>query len=241
MGTAHSAKVYRRAHWYVLAIAIPTLAGFVPTYVALFGRMQPAHHLHFWTAFLWLALLFSQSLLITRGKLSLHRTMGILGVGLFTAFYISSMYVSWYSAGDAAARGVPRQQLLWVDSLAVNLALVAVVLAIIWRKSVNLHQRLMLATLFAVIVPGIGRSVSVFIVAPAGLPGVANPLIDFGGMLLGALIWAGADRFRNPVTLGVLASIVVLIVSTFTLGASEWWRDALAAYGNSQELYTPFR
>ena len=241
MGTAHSANAYRHAHWYVLAIAIPTLAGFIPTYVGLFGRMQLAHHLHFWTAFFWVALLFVQPLFVTRGNLPLHRTLGILGVSVFTAFYSTSMYISWYAGGDAAAQGVPRQLLLWVDTLAINLALLAVVLAVIWRRSVGVHQRLMLATLFAVIAPGVGRSVSAFLLAPAGLPGIAFPFIVFGGMLLAAVAWAWSDRFKHPVTLGVLGAVVLLILSMFTLGASEWWARALSTYGNPAELYTPLR
>ncbi|MEO0423026.1 MAG: hypothetical protein AAF184_11855 [Pseudomonadota bacterium] len=241
MSVAYPAPVYRRAHWYVLAVAIPTLAGFLPTYFGLFPRMQLAHHVHFWAATLWLVLLFAQPMLIARGNLSLHRTMGMVGIGVVIVFYATSMYVAWYSAGDAAAKGLPQQLLHWVDILAVNFALIAVVLAVVWRKTVAVHQRLMLATLFAGIVPGVGRALGQFVLAPAGLPGAVFPIVIFGGMILAALAWAWADRFKHPVTLGVLATVLVLSVSTFTIGASEWWREVLATFGIPQELYTPFR
>ena len=94
----------------------------MPTYAGLFDRMHLGHHLHFWTAFGWIALLFFQPFWIRAGKLSFHRTLGILGVGLFTAFYATSMYVAWCSAGDAAVRLAPRQWLPRVDILAVNFA-----------------------------------------------------------------------------------------------------------------------
>lgn len=233
--------MYRHAHWYVLVIAVASLAGFVPTYVQMLERMHLAHHLHFWLSAAWLALLCYQAWLASRMRLSRHRTLGILGVGIFVGFYASSMYVTWYSGGFAGEQGMPLSLLLWFDTLALQFALLTVVLAIIHRSDVGTHQRLMVATALVVVVPGFGRTVGAFLLAPMGLPGFLFPIIVFGTLLLGTSAWAWVDRFRSPVTLSVLGVTLLLVVSTLAIGGSDWWRDVLRKHGNPVQNYESFR
>ena len=56
-----------------------------------FSENTWAVHVHYWIATAWYLFLISQPWLYARGRMSAHRTLGILGVGLAGAFAFTSI------------------------------------------------------------------------------------------------------------------------------------------------------
>lgn len=147
-------KSYLAEFALVLATMIVAVLGFWAIYAGPEADPQPRHHLHLITTFAWMALLFVQLVLLSRGKSIHHRRIGqavvlaappLLGsVALLT---VGSAYRGWTSGeGD----------FLIVQNILGTFWLGAfVALAFVFRKRRALHGAFLLSTLLLFLGPAL--------------------------------------------------------------------------------------
>lgn len=151
--------------------------GFWPRYFADLTQPRPAIHWHAALAYLWVAVLVCQALLVGRGMLRWHRFIGWAALGLAAALV-------WTSLG--VARAFARAGPLDADRLQ-NLALpvggllvfaVAVAMAIRHRRNRDLHARWMAVTALGLAGAALHRVFLFYI------PGFGTPMWAGHGCLL---------------------------------------------------------
>jgi hypothetical protein len=140
------------------------LIGFAPTYFLrswFNGPALPARTLVHGILFTgWFVLFLTQSLLVARGRLRLHRRLGVVGACLAACMIGSGLMILYHgvlefqAAGGSVARA---GQFLWG-----NLALLTafggfVVAAIALRRNPEAHKRLILLASLAMIPQSLGR------------------------------------------------------------------------------------
>ncbi len=175
-----------------LALAV-TLAGFFKTFILPSARgtfSAPAViYVHGSLLFLWAALLVTQSVLIRVRKPRLHRRLGFLSLFLIPAVVISTMAAGVFVMKRDLSLGGGQTA---VSSLIGNFTtpIIFAILAaagIAYRRRVEIHKRLMLLAMIAIIWPAFFRFRHYF-------PAVANPEFVFGfvlpnSMVLAAILW----------------------------------------------------
>lgn len=150
--------------WMACLLLILNLIGFAPTYFlrSWFGgpALHARTHLHGVLFTGWFVLFVIQSLLVARGRLRLHRRLGVIGACLAACMVVSGLVILYYGvlefqeAGGSIARA---GQFLWG-----NLALLTafggfVVAAITLRRHAEAHKRLILLASLAMILQSLGR------------------------------------------------------------------------------------
>jgi hypothetical protein len=218
-----------------IAIAI-AIAGFAPAAVSTTSRRAPltwaliSHGAIFGA---WLLLFLTQTILITKRKLALHRRLGYLG-----AFLALLMVVSGYITAIAMARrgydlsgdlirgkGNPLELLVFQlgDILSFT---VLVGLAIWYRTNSAIHKRLMLLATLASLMPAalthiIGHSP---VLREITAPIILIPL--FMLLFAGALHERLSQGSVHPVSLWVaLALFVWANLRAAVIGPSDAWRN----------------
>jgi len=143
--------------WFLAAFAA-IVAGFWPTFYGDPRSNDVWHTIHgvAWT--LWLTLLVTQSLLIGRKSRTLHGQLGWLSLALFTALFATSCYMVWLElTGIEPFPAILRQQLVFLDITFLALFLAIYVSGIIFRRTPELHARLMGSTILIGLGPALVR------------------------------------------------------------------------------------
>lgn len=122
------------------------------------GKVPPFMHAHGIIMVAWLGLFVTQNLLVQRGSIAVHRTLGWAGVALAAAVVVSG----GYTVHQALALGMvpPFFSNAFFYALVVSgLAgfLLLVLLAILQRRDTQAHRRLMLGSLILITEPAFGR------------------------------------------------------------------------------------
>lgn len=193
--------------WAVVAIGFgPGLADH------LAGRLPPPPlilHVHAVAFFGWLALFTTQTVLIGRQRVGLHRQLGLFGAGLA----VLMVYL-----GIATALAVHRERFeaghgeriafLIVQIMGMAIFAVCVALALLLRNRPAAHKRLMLLATVELLGAGFGRSLGRVLMKQLGAGLVGFPLALFaGGYLLVGLAMLydlGTRRRIHPVYLAGL-------------------------------------
>lgn len=229
---------YRHAHFYLLLLFPLTAAAFWPNYFSRLSASPWAFHVHGATASLWIALLAFQSWSIHRRRPALHRKAGFAGFALFPFFFVGGLLVIQTMAVKFAARADPFYEMFGARLGAID---IVSSLAIPWlffqalrhRRKVQLHARYMLATVFFLISPILGRLLP--ILPPLSISG-PHDLYRFGyavqlgnGVALAlALFLYFRARERGRPWLVVAGLIAVQCLLFETLARTAAW-DALYA------------
>jgi hypothetical protein len=211
-----------------LALLI-TFVGFFKTFILPSARgtfTAPAViYIHGSLLFLWTMLLVTQSTLIQMRNVKLHRRLGFLSLGLVPGVVISTMAVGVYVMKRDLALGggqVAISSLVGTFTTPIIFA-VLVTVAIIYRRRPELHKRLMLLAMIAIIWPAFFRFRHYF-------PSVANPEFLFGfvlpqSMILAAILW---EKFTighvHVLYLTVGLALVAENFAEFCLFDSSGWR-----------------
>lgn len=163
-------KLYRNAFYWMLALLAILLIGFWPSY---FSRLtEPMHvtlHLHSIAMLAWVLLLIAQSWLIRNRKLSRHRALGKASFVIAPLVVITGIWVNLHFQGrieDPLATGA--QAIFWFGFFLPLLFAVLYVLAIRYRRNMNLHARYMVLTALVFLIPGLGRALN-HVLEPFGL------------------------------------------------------------------------
>jgi uncharacterized membrane protein len=210
-----------------LALAV-TLIGFFKTFLLPSARgtfSAPAViYVHGGFLFLWTAVFVTQTMLIRVRKPKLHRQLGFLSIGLIPCVVISTMAAGVVVMKRDLALG--GEQAL-VPNLLGNFTtpiLFAVLAAagIAYRRRLEVHKRLMLLAMIAIIWPAFLRFRHYF-------PPTSDPQLVFGfilpnSMIVAAILWEKITVGRVHVvylTAGV-ALIAEAFAEVYLFGSSGW-------------------
>jgi hypothetical protein len=152
--------------WLSVAILAMAVAGFLRTYILVPVLGLPADaleptllvHIHAFVFFAWCVLLVVQSWLVALNRVSDHRKIGLLGVALYGGLVVTGPLVAIRSA---IRYGSSTDQLAF---LAVSLGNVLAYTAIFgaafyWRRRPDVHKRLMVVGMVALLTASFGRLV----------------------------------------------------------------------------------
>lgn len=229
--------MYRHAHWYVLAITMLTMSGFVPTYFMRLESAMPRHHLHVAAATAWLLLLFVQPLLANRGLRGWHRTLGLSSLVVFPILAATSAYMLWYASSVDVAKGGVYPRLYWFDFWTIPGMTLLWLAGLARRRQTEIHQRCMLLTLVALAPPGYGRAIFFYGIYPLGgsFDDVWHPMMI--SMTAVLLFLAYRERGRYWPTTAALGLVALLYVSAEIVADAEWWHNFLHWFGNPPANY----
>ncbi|MSP68149.1 MAG: hypothetical protein EXQ96_08710 [Alphaproteobacteria bacterium] len=188
-----------------IAFAVTVLVGFTPTfYLKPFLGAPPLSLLvtvHCFVFTAWIALVVTQATLVAKGRVDLHRRLGVFGAVLALAVIV----VGLMTAISAAARGVappgapPSLSFLVIPFTAIVLFTILVGAALYLRGNSEAHKRLMILATIAILGAAIARlPLPVAPIPPVFfaiadlfiLAGVAYDLIT-RGRVHPAYIWGG--------------------------------------------------
>lgn len=232
---------YRHGHYYVLAVMGVIMAGFWPSYFAVWGSVPWQFHAHGIAASLWVAMVATQSWSAHNRQLPLHRAVGRTSLFLFPFLIaglaaIIDLTAKRYAGGDPV-RAMFGGSFLIGLALAIAAYVTVYYRALRYRRKVWVHSGYMLATPLILFESPFGRLLNMF------MPGLAirgpgdlhliMPAILFSmaiELAVVAAIWlkyreraapflvAGAFIAAQMLTMGLMAESVVLRALLVALG-----------------------
>ena len=216
--------LYPRAHWYFAAALLIAVAGFFPSFFQRLGETDTAHLVHGWSAFAWMSLLIVQSWLIHHGQRVWHRRVGrasFLAVVPLVVAGVLMMRSMLRSEGEFERAFGP--QLVWIDLTTLSYFTVAYVLALVYRRQLPLHARLMVSTVVLVLPPAVARLL-LNVGAVDGFPPALHLSMLFSEAVALALIVHDYRRWRlHPPHLALLAFLILQHVALFWIPQSSAW------------------
>jgi hypothetical protein len=223
------AAVVRNRFYPLIAFALVAVIviGFARTYYLRFLTDLPPLkllvQLHGLVFSAWLALFFTQTRLIARHNYVLHKKLGIAGAVLAAAVVSIGIVTALAGAPDPRPRpmGFTGLQFMFFPLSAITIFGVCVAAAIALRRHANLHKRLMLLGMIAVLGPGVARLMRLVGVGESFL--LIQTLVTFG-----FVVWALLhDWFRNRIVHPVFAVGGAIVVFAWPLRAeiagTETW------------------
>ena len=162
-----------------IAMALVVIVGFAPTYYlkTAFGTppLSPIYHVHGLLFSLWLVFIVVQPALVAARRVNLHRTLGVAGGVVAALMMPAALAVSL----DLGRRGTAPQGIAPLSFLIVPLATLVVFPALIgaafwWRRSPEIHKRLMLIGTLELVPAGFGRWPGLTSAGPVGFFGLAD-------------------------------------------------------------------
>lgn len=211
-----------------VAILLTNIIGFAPSYYlrglvepyAPVLPMTPLVHLHGMLFTAWILLFVAQVGLVGAGRVDIHRKLGLAGFALLPAMIGVGLVTSLYAA--LRFPGLPNispLQFLAVPLLDIPVFALLIGAALWRRRDAQMHKRLMLIAMIAMLSPAIGR-----LPWPPTLP---LPLLVFGVpdlLLLPLIGWDVASRGRlHAATLWGGAFVVgSQILRVWLMGTPGW-------------------
>ncbi|NRA29700.1 MAG: hypothetical protein HRU11_05495 [Parvularculaceae bacterium] len=230
--------------WMIIPMIIMQ-AGIFYDYWGDFARNTWAVHVHYWIASLWYLMLITQPFLYAKGAIASHRTWGMVGV--FLAGAMAFLSISQLNRDLVYANFVrenpggigPFEPWFFVGIMIVELVLisgfiVAIMMAIIQRKSTQDHAWWMVVTVFIIMMPATARGLQAVWIAIYGfspeidivvMPPIYLSQVLIIAMILGSAGWFG--KLRHPATwLAVGVNAVGFLMEP--LGRSETLQTILS-------------
>jgi hypothetical protein len=209
------------------ACAAVAVLGFTPTYWAPLatGRFPGPALLHFhgWLSTAWMVLFILQARAAATYRFDRHRALGLAGISVATAVFLTGLMVAIHSINRGAAAGLTVEArtfaIVPISIIVMFAAGVGAAIGNIRRPDV--HMRLMLAATIAMLPPAIARALLLIVVGRSGVnPGEGGfPTVAFSlvpsvasDLLLAAAIihdWRSRGR---PHPAYVIAGAVMLVV-----------------------------
>lgn len=225
--------MYPRAERYFALALLVAAVGFFPSYFGRFSSASAIHHFHGLSATAWLLCLVAQAWLMRTRRLRLHRWLGWSSVVLAACLFSSGLLVvhaMLASKGNFSKTFGPR--LSFLDVTTLSWFLIAYVLALVYRRRVQLHARFMASTAILVLPPALARLLLFYV------PGFsAFPVAVQGGLVLAELatvllLWD--DHRRGGLSKPYLALLAVLLIQhAGFVFVPDWpaWNAFAAWYG----------
>lgn len=158
---------YRNLHlWMLIPFAIMQ-AGIFPFYWPTFSQEYWGVHVHYWLATVWYLFLVTQPYYATHGKLERHRTNGMIGFFIAGGVIFSAVAMlmgDMHNAGliekNPSSSNLTPEFLygVVVIELILTIAFVySIIQAILKRKVLEEHAWWLIAGLFYIMMPAVGR------------------------------------------------------------------------------------
>lgn len=234
---------YRHAHYYVLVVIAVIVAGFWPSYFAIWDGVPWQFHAHGIAASLWVIMVAAQSWTTHRGQLPLHRAVGKSSLFLFPFLIaglaaIIDVTAKGFIAGDNPVRMMFGGPFLIGLALAIAAYVTVYYRALKFRRKVWIHSGYMLTTPLILFESPFGRLLNMF------MPGLAISGPDDLHLILPAILWSMAIelvfvaaiwfRFGNKAAPFLVAGGFIL-AQMLTMGLmteSALLRSLLVAFGH---------
>jgi len=214
------------------------VAGFWGTLFRPAEPLRPYLVVHGAIAVAWFALFTVQTLLAAAGRTDLHRRLGVAGVCLAIAVVASSLYTmaqlpaNWRLQGiDVEARRGLVGLVLWGDFGALVAFGVLLCRAVLRRRRLDAHKRLMLLAMFSIMSPALIRLAAL---PPfAGFDGVVLTMLGLLalGLTLVAYDLATLRRLHRETLWGVPFFLVVHLAPAFALPGTALDRWVMGLIG----------
>ncbi|MBI1394223.1 MAG: hypothetical protein GC152_15950 [Alphaproteobacteria bacterium] len=232
-----------RHGWVAILLLLPLVGlAFWPNYISRITTAPIAFHAHGVTATLWIALVAAQILSIHHASPKLHRTLGKLSFVLMPLFMAGGVMILQSMAVGFATNRDP-----FVSLLGARLGTFDVIagagfgffylMALLTRRSPQLHARYMTATVLFLIGPIIGRLMPGF-VPGLGISGIEE-LSKFGltihaGNAIAAAIalYLVARAPRHGAPFLIAAALIGLQSAAYKfVGPLAWWEAVFVRIG----------
>src|SRR5688500_4602758 len=235
---------YRHAHYYVLAVIAVIVAGFWPSYFAVWDSVPWQFHAHGVAASVWVAMVAAQSWTVHHGQLPVHRWVGKSSLLLFPFLIAGLAAIIDVTAKGYVAGGGPARMMFGGSFLAgLALAIAAYVTlyyrALRFRRKVWIHSGYMLATPLILFESPFGRILNGF------MPGLQIRGLEDLHLIMPAILWSMALelaivaaiwlRYRDKATPFLVAAgfIVAQMLAMGLMADSALLRSLLAMLGQA--------
>ena len=221
------------------------LIPFVIVQISIFSYYWPEFalqsweiHFHYWLVSIWYLLLIVQPYLISQGKILDHKTFGIIGFllaggVLFTGLSILDIPLKLIDNLTPGKPGPPVSfyyGTLIIEFISILAFAYAVIKSIIHRKNLQEHSWWLIATVFYMMAPALGRGMILFwrkILSPENF----KPLYVFVSSeliyLILFLVFASKfGKFKHQATVIGIALVVIRLMRV-PMGSSEAIQDFL--------------
>jgi len=225
---ASAAQQHRFYRTMAIACSATILLGFASKYLPKLGNgtpVLPIIHVHAVVFATWLALYITQSTLIGRDRIQLHRTLGTTGV-LFSILMIAVGLHTALTVARLNDAGLPVLQLPDAEAfLLINVMAVLQFGALVaagwyFRKQAQTHKRLMLLATVSLMPPGLARMP----VIGDHLPAIALTAIAF--LAIGPIYdYLTSRRIHRAYLWGALVILAPAPPALKALGATAAWHD----------------
>ena len=191
---------YRHAHYYVLVVIAVIVAGFWPSYFAVWGSVPWQFHAHGVAASIWVLMVAGQSWTAHNRQLPLHRAVGKSSLFLFPFLIgglaaIIDVTAKGYVAGDHPVRMMFGGPFLIGLALAIAAYVTVYYRALKYRRKVWIHSGYMLTTPLILFESPFGRLLNGF------MPGLTIRGPEDLHLIMPAILWSMA------IELAVVAAI----------------------------------
>lgn len=210
---------YSDAPLYFVLLLLVALVGFFPSYYSKLGSGQFAHQFHGAMATLWMVLLISQAYLMRQRKIALHRALGKASIVLAALFVVAGLMIT--SAMLTSDSGFARAfgpKLAFVDLSSVAFFVFAYLMAIYYRRDMQLHARFMSCTALPLLPPALSRALGHYVL-PDGASFAQAFHISFFVAELVVVALLAADARAGKVRAPYAILLVLLIVQQ---ASYEW-------------------
>jgi len=197
--------------WLWMIIPMITMqAGIFYDYWGDFGQNTWAVHVHYWIASLWYLFLITQPWLFSRGLIESHRTWGI--IGMFIAGAMAFTSISQLNRDIVYANFVRDNPggigpfepwfffvIMLTEIVLISSFIIAVLMAVIQRKSTKDHAWWLVSTVFILVMPALARGLQA--------------------------VWIAIYGFSPEVDIVVMPPLYLsqVLIIVMTLGAAKWF------------------
>jgi hypothetical protein len=230
--------------WMLIPMAIMQI-GIFKDYWGDFSDNAWSVHIHYWTGTVWYIYLIIQPYFATHGKMSKHRTNGIIGMFIAGGVCLTALSMmnrdiaNAQSALESPDRFGPFQPWFFFGVAAVEIVMMtafgyAVIKSILNRKEVENHAWWLISSVFIIMMPALGRGMGNLYndLHSKDFPNIniMVPLYYTQALIIGMLLfWAWKyDKLKHPATyLAVGVNMFILLLEQ--IGRSEAVQQFLKA------------
>ena len=225
--------------YFYMALACVAVAflGFAPTYfVPLASRSfsaSPVVHFHGLLFFAWTIFFAFQTWLAASGKITRHRTIGMIGVSMATAMTVFGFLVAVNAMKRSAAIGQTNEGIAFavVPLSGILFFAVVFILAVAAVKRPETHKRLMLLAGISLLDAAVGRWFLTFLAPPGPLgpppvPVTIPPAFVAYLLLVVAIIFDWRTRGRpHPVYVYGGAALIAVKLLNWPISVTPLWHS----------------
>jgi hypothetical protein len=191
-------------------------------------------HVHGIITFGWMAFVVVQTLLVVRGRSSLHRRLGMAGIALGSLLIFTATEVTILLLARELREGGPSPREFSATILGSILMIASLFgLAIAYIDKPEVHKRLMLLTTFVILRPALARIIQLLAGSLSRLDRNDLAGIASDALIVIAVVYDVKTRGKpHPVYIAGLAGIVLVQIATPLVRTTAVWygiTDWLAA------------